>query len=46
MKWLALALAVALAVFAVSAFVSRDERCVGGGPYSGPRACSVTYWWD
>ncbi len=47
MKWVALALAAALAVFALSAFVSRDESCTGGGGrYSGPRECVVTYWWD
>jgi len=45
MKWVILAVVLALLVFAVSAFVSRDERCIGRSAY-GPARCQVTYWWD
>lgn len=47
MKWVILVSVLALSVFAVSAFVSRDERCMGGGSaYAPARSCEVSYWWD
>jgi hypothetical protein len=53
LKILAFALVVAVSVFAISAFVSREDPCShtssdrGRGRVSlADRTCQVTYWWD
>jgi hypothetical protein len=45
MRWIVLAIVVALVAFGISAFVSRENTCRHGRGW-GASECKVTYWWD